>query len=97
MTFTEALVRCAIHGELTEEMAREWFDGEDQELALKVVRDKHLHTPWPGHSLLRRAHDMLVFHTKGLQCHCGYRGKCEVCLARELITELHTAAEGGNG
>ena len=44
--------------------------------------------------LMRRSHDMLIHHTKGQQCHCGYRGKCEVCLARELISELRQNEQG---
>lgn len=37
ITFNEALYDACMHGELTEEMAREWLTGDDLALALRVI------------------------------------------------------------
>ncbi len=38
ITFHEALYDACMHGELTEEQAREWLDGDDLVLALRVIK-----------------------------------------------------------
>ncbi len=43
MSFMEALVSCALHGEMSEQMVHAWIDKADQDLALKIVRSTHLH------------------------------------------------------
>lgn len=37
ITFREALYDACMHGELSEEQAREWLEGEDLEIALRVI------------------------------------------------------------
>jgi hypothetical protein len=38
VSFHESLYDACMHGELTIEMAVDWFEGEDQALALKIIR-----------------------------------------------------------
>ena len=45
ISFIEALFDCAYHGELTEEQAREWLDGDDLAIALRMIATPHLCPP----------------------------------------------------